>query len=605
MSKSSRSKAKSHSSDTTTDVVDVSSSRPSPTSGAAWQQLPESDRWGEWAKHLTSRRRPADLTQLCAHATLHPLRWALPDHFTAVDRDGQVRQIMQLATGRKFAEPQMAAHLGRWLEQQPTQEPDSLSALHALLWCHALPHLVQIVSEDDWRKLLAQLEQIIDAAAGLDVHDDPLAHQILNGELPLTLAYLLPEVRRLRLRWESAKRALSYGAIELLDGEGLPNARHVGTLRSLLACWTRCVLLSSAAGWECFDEESRNQFEWFKRQALRLTRADGTLVLSQGASGDWSPDLFQAALRTGADKEDRTIAKLILPGEHHEISDRHLRKLPEPSVYSEWSETCVMRSHWSRKSPQFTCLFSDRRLRSELSVGPRLLWSGDCEPQLLVNGRELARTSDWAEICRFVDEDVDYLELEAECEGGWTIERQMVLARKDDLLFLGDAVLGPEPADVQYDLVLPLVDDIRFEPEDATRDGSLGNSRAHASVLPLSLPEWRTVPAHGRLEACENRLHLRIHETAARLFAPLAIDLSRRLTLRRTWRQLTVGEHLQALPRDVAVGYRIQLGKRQWLVYRSLAPRSNRSVLGQNITSEFLLARFDPDGCVQELIEVE
>ena len=62
---------------------------------------------------------------------------------------------------------------------------------------------------------------------------------------------------------------------------------------------------------------------------------------------------------------------------------------------------------------------------------------------------------------------------------------------------------------------------------------------------------------------------------------------------RRTWRQLTVAEHLLPQPREVAVGYRVQLGYDQWLIYRSLAPRGSRSVLGQNVADEFVAARFD------------
>ena len=364
-------------------------------------------------------------------------------------------------------------------------------------------------------------------------------------------------------------------------------------------------MLSAAAGWKCFDAEGRVQYEWLVRQALRLSRPDGTLILSQGLSGDWCSDLFDAALRTGNDKSDQTIAKLILPGKNHEISERHRRRLPEPSVYSEWSEACVMRSRWSRQSPQFSCLFSDRQLRTELSAGTRLMWSGDSQGELRVEGRALAMCSDWTELCWFTDEDVDYLELEAEYEGGWMIQRQMLLARADDMLLMADAVLGPQPADLQYDMVLPLVDDVRFEPEGSTRDGSLSNSRPLCTVLPLSLPEWTSTPARGRLEAVGNRLHLRVHESAQRLYAPLLFDLSTRPAEKRTWRQLTVAEQLATTTRDVAVGYRIQLGRRQWLLYRSLAPRCSRSVLGQNLSQEFLFARFDLDGCLAELIEIE
>jgi hypothetical protein len=58
-------------------------------------------------------------------------------------------------------------------------------------------------------------------------------------------------------------------------------------------------------------------------------------------------------------------------------------------------------------------------------------------------------------------------------------------------------------------------------------------------------------------------------------------------------------------PNDVAVGYRVAIGRRQWLVYRSLARLGNRSLLGHNISSEMLVARFHRDGEVEALIEIE
>ncbi len=592
MSKNKRSKTPSRQAEKTEKEHNAGQAKKSKSTGAKgrWETLPESGKWGDWVKYLASRPQPMDLSKLVPHAATHPLKWALPDEYEAPDSAALLKQLTRLAAGKKFAAAQIASELPQWLEQAPSREPDSLFAWQSLVWCHALPRLGQIVAEADWRALLTQLEEVVAAAAGISVHDDPVAHQLLNGELPLALAYTFPELTQCQQLVRPASTALSFGTIELMDGEGLPNARHIGCLRSLLACWTRCWLMSSVAGLDSLDAEGKNQLEWLIRQALRLTRPDGTLILSQGLSGDWCGDLFDAALRAGNDKDDRTIAELMLPGRSHQISERRLRKLPEPSVYSEWSETCVMRSRWSRKSPQFSCLFSERQLRTELSTGARLMWSGDSLPQLRVEGRQLAMCSDWTELCWFTDEDVDYLELEAEYEGGWVIQRQMLLARSDDVMFLADAVLGLDKADLQYDLVLPLVDDIRFEPEGATREGSLSNSRPLCTVLPLSLPEWKTAPSQGRLEAIENRLHLQVHESAQRLYVPLFFDLSPRLAEKRTWRQLSVAEQLEPLTRDVAVGYRIQLGRRQWLTYRSLAPRCNRSVLGQNLSHEFLFA---------------
>ena len=308
----------------------------------------------------------------------------------------------------------------------------------------------------------------------------------------------------------------------------------------------------------------------------------------------------------GGDQLDFKVADLVLPGATGNVSNRQARKLPDPSLYSEWSEACVMRSKWSRKSPQFSCLFSDREIRSELSAGGRVIWSGTTNPELQINGRPAAMTSDWRELCWFTDNDVDYLELEVACAGGWKIQRQVLLARRDNFLLLADAVLGPEEAKIQYDSRLPLADDIAYLPEEATCEGYLKNTRPLCTVLPLSLPEWRTAAAQGKLDMDGDQLHLSLNVSSQRLYAPLFFDLaSGRWVEKRTWRQLTVAERLQIQPSEVAAGYRVQLGRKQWLIYRSLAPCGNRTLLGQNLSQEFVVARFDSDGCLEELIEIE
>jgi hypothetical protein len=122
----------------------------------------------------------------------------------------------------------------------------------------------------------------------------------------------------------------------------------------------------------------------------------------------------------------------------------------------------------------------------------------------------------------------------------------------------------------------------------------------------LALPEWRNSAARGSFQASEAGVELALSAEGECLFAPLFVDLSRkRIDKQLTWRQLTVGQLREIVPGDVAVGYRVQVGKSQWLVYRSLAPAAIRTVLGQNVMHEFLVGRFHPDGHVETLLEIE
>ena len=131
-------------------------------------------------------------------------------------------------------------------------------------------------------------------------------------------------------------------------------------------------------------------------------------------------------------------------------------------------------------------------------------------------------------------------------------------------------------------------------------------SKRRALVLPLALPEWRTAPSHGELSSSDGELRLGAHGVGRNLCCPLLLDLNpQRLTRQRTWRQLTVASKLQIQPAETAVGYRAQCGRDQWLFYRSLDPPTSRTVLGQELLCDFLMARFKRTGEVEEMIEVE
>jgi hypothetical protein len=96
------------------------------------------------------------------------------------------------------------------------------------------------------------------------------------------------------------------------------------------------------------------------------------------------------------------------------------------------------------------------------------------------------------------------------------------------------------------------------------------------------------------------------HSGVGRLFAPLFFDLSRKRNSRPlTWRQLAVGQMRQNVSDNQAVGFRVQIGQEQWLLYRSLTEAANRTVLGQNLMGELHVSRFLKTGEVEELIEVQ
>jgi hypothetical protein len=164
------------------------------------------------------------------------------------------------------------------------------------------------------------------------------------------------------------------------------------------------------------------------------------------------------------------------------------------------------------------------------------------------------------------------------------------------------------PPEIRYASSIALADGIRFVPERETRESRLTIGKmAAATLLPLALPEWRAERCHADLTCgSDNTLVLMQAAQGHALYAPLWIDLApARARQPLTWRRLAVGENLKTVPRDRAVGYRVQFGRQNWLLYRTLAPRGNRTVLGQNYSSEFVCCRMLKSGKTESIIEIE
>jgi hypothetical protein len=131
--------------------------------------------------------------------------------------------------------------------------------------------------------------------------------------------------------------------------------------------------------------------------------------------------------------------------------------------------------------------------------------------------------------------------------------------------------------------------------------------RPLARVIPPALPEWRVDPRIGDVTGAVGQVRLAEQSRARVLACPLFFDLRRdRVVQPCTWRQLTVAEALTIQPTDVAIGYRIQCGQDQFVFYRSQGPVGNRTLLGQNTSSDFLAARFPAKtGIAKTLLEIE
>jgi len=241
-----------------------------------------------------------------------------------------------------------------------------------------------------------------------------------------------------------------------------------------------------------------------------------------------------------------------------------------------------------------------------LENGGDKLWSGEWAWSVHLDGEPLTSRSGWKEVRWECDADVAYLELQRRLSSGYRLQRQVILARKDRFLLLADAVFGQRRGELAYESRLRLGPEAGMRWSRASREGFLETKRGRAFVLPLWLPEWRVEQRVGELFEEGQDLVWSYVGSGRALYAPLFFDLHpQRMTRPCTWRQLTVAENRCNQPRDVAVGFRVMVGSRQWLIYRALGRRANRTVLGHNLSSETLVGRFLRTGSVEPLIEIE
>ncbi len=211
--------------------------------------------------------------------------------------------------------------------------------------------------------------------------------------------------------------------------------------------------------------------------------------------------------------------------------------------------------------------------------------------------------------CWESDRKASFLEIVAPLAGGLQIERQVVVLPDEKLVFLADAVTprsGGAAAvqSLQYRGTLPLAGGLDCGREEETRELVVSDTVTRCMVLPLALPEWRTA-GRGTFAATADGLTLE-QPGAVRLYAPLWIDCdAKRIGRPRTWRQLTVADTRIILPPHQAAGFRVQAGLEQWLVYRALDAPRNRTLLGCNVSCEFLLGRVKRSGEVARTLEIQ
>jgi hypothetical protein len=564
--------------------------------------------WKIWQKHLRKRKKPADPKFLRKKNA--PMLWGWP-------KDWERAEIK-----KNIQSPTSLAEI--IIGEDPAASLDLPLALQTVALAYSMPRLARELPAESWWQLLERLRDVATQAqtARIDWPGNPetvLCQQLLAGELPLALSYLFPEVRVTHDLRIEARQALSEAICEVTDGKGLPDARLLSVLGPLFATWTRSRWLGAQMKRGAWSRVADLQYEWLVRRAIRLADKGGRFVLTafgdhreDDAKGEyvaWNKDLFAMAIRLGGDRGDVAAADAALPkGVLCQRFNPKAKYLPRPWLNSDWAGITVMASGWSQSDIRLAMNYVAAEMTIELMVGGEKLLVGLWDFETHCDGKRARPTGDWEQLCWERSERFNLLELGRPLSEGLRLERQIVFAPEDRVLYLADSIISRDRAshDIRHTSDLPLAQHIHWQPEPETRDAVLAGKKTAAALLPVALSEWRADPRGGTLDARGGRLVLTQESHGAALCCPLVIDLDpKRSKQPRTWRQLTVGENLEIVSRDVAVAYRAQSGDDQWFFYRSLAPAGNRTALGQNIAGEFAAGPFLPTGKFKEWIEIE
>ncbi|NDC53186.1 MAG: hypothetical protein EBZ74_02575, partial [Planctomycetia bacterium] len=428
----------------------------------------------------------------------------------------------------------------------------------------------------------------------------------------VTLARLFCDIEACRCLERTAAAAVAeeIGRLVSNDGAVVVSGESAGSAAVVerVERWAAVQEIAATAGgpppWGDASEQRRRLAT---ATGLRLLGGRGRILVGPGRQPACRSRRLLESARAGRAAVRRTADLVLRPP--HEVAAATARRLLPRDLHAADSATAIIRTGWHRDALRVLVDYREAVPRLEIATGDRLLVDGAWSWLVTLDGRPLEAEKPWTVAGFESDRKATFLEISAPLGGGLTLERQVVVLVRDAVVLLADAVTAPTPpADVPLEIesAVCLGQSLEAEPGEETREVIAYDTTMRLMALPLALPEWTAAPGPGTLRAADGRLVLRQASLGGRLYAPLWFDCDpARIGRPLTWRQLTVADTRQNLPRHQAAGFRVQAGLEQWLLYRTLDLPRNRSVLGCNLSCEFLLGRIRKDGEVARTLEIE
>lgn len=427
----------------------------------------------------------------------------------------------------------------------------------------------------------------------------------------LTLARLFADIEACRCLEADAAGALVEEIRRLASADGTVGLTGSSAMVERVVRWTAARELGRSTGGVPWDADTDLRWAAAATATLRLLGNGGRELCGGGRLPICFTTALLAAVGRGGDevsKPARRTARLLRQGGSHAGKSKLLSR----AAHDPAAAVAVIRTGWQRHSLRLMLDYRDATPRVEIAVHDRLLVEGPWQWHVSLHGQPLDAEAAWSVSCWESDRKASFLEISAPLGHGLLINRQVVVVPDERIVLLADAVTTsgplrqpPQGTGLEYRGLLPLVAPLDTDVAEETREICVYDTAMRCMALPLGLPEWK-VGGSGGFSATPEGLVLEQRTAATRLYAPLWLDCDpARVGGPLTWRHLTVADTRMNLPPHQAVGYRVQAGLRQWLVYQSLDSPRNRTLLGCNVSCDFLFGRIKRSGEVARTLEIQ
>ncbi|MBM4022578.1 MAG: hypothetical protein FJ284_10145 [Planctomycetes bacterium] len=444
----------------------------------------------------------------------------------------------------------------------------------------------------------------------------------LPARFVLALSRLFRDIEACGLLEPSAREAVATEIERLVSPLGVLNVAGGAAVVDRVARWTAFREVGLATGVEAWGEATEQRWQQAATASLLLLGERGRRIVAGGLMPGRCTDLLLDAV-AGLDGVRRRTVRALRGGR---VARRGRARLVPRDLHDASAAVAIMRSDWRGDALRILVDYRDTVPHLEIAAGDRLLLDGPWRWNVTLGGEPLEAEGPWTAECWESDGKASMLEIAAPLPHGRRFERQVVMLPQDRVVLLADAITarggsphtalghGPSAANgrggdssrpLRYAASIQPAFGLEADQADETREVLFFDARMRMMALPLALPEWQS-GGGGTCDVTSAGLRLTLETAGARLYAPLWLDCEpERIGRPLTWRQLTVADTRLILPAWQAAGFRIQCGLEQWLVYRSLDAARNRSLLGCNVSCDFLIGRVKARGAIKRMLEIQ